>query len=335
MARHIRGFDYLRLIAVFAVVWIHGSDTNSLARQGNIVTGFAVPSFLMMSVFLTMSSLAKTPGLGFVGFMRRRLARLGPAYLLWTAVYLLIRLVKHALLLKQPLAVAWAPTLLCGGAAYHLWYIPALLYLTALFFPLLRAARDRGGPALVALCLPLAAGLVCVYQVVQERQDFALGAPSFLVHYMLRCSACVPLAVALWLMVQPPLQWLRPRLGPWVPWLAVGMWATAAAIVWLPHTATAYAYLLALGAMLLALAWPRSEGPGPAWLAEVSALTFGVYLMHGVFVEGLQLAATMAHVNIGSFAATLGVIVMAFGLSILGSVLLGRLKACRWMVRIG
>ncbi len=336
MVRHIRGLDYLRIIAVFAVVWIHGSDTNPLAQQGgNLLTGFAVPSFLMMSVYLTLSSLQRTPERGFLAFMRRRLARLGPAYLLWTGVYLLFRLAKHALVLHQPFAVDWAPTLLCGAAANHLWYVPALIYLTALFFPLFKAAQGRRGPALTVLCLLLAVGGVAVYQLLASCATAPLSVPSFLLHYLLRCGGCVPLAVALWLMTRPDAGRMHPTTGSQVPLLAAGVWAAAVALMWVPQADTVVAYLLALGAVLLALSWPRTEGPGPSWLAEVSAVTFGVYLMHGVFVEGLQVAAKLAHVDLGSLAATLGVIVTAFGLSILVSVLLGRIKACRWMVRVG
>ncbi|MBU0608055.1 MAG: acyltransferase [Armatimonadetes bacterium] len=336
MTRHLRGFDYLRLIAVFAVVWIHGSDTNTLAKQGgNLLTGFAVPSFLMMSVYLTLSSLQRTPERGFVAFMRRRLVRLGPAYLLWTGVYLLFRLAKHALVLQQPFAVDWVPTLLCGAAANHLWYVPALIYLTALFFPLFKAAQGSRGPALAVPCLLLAAGGVAVYQLLASCATVPLTVPSFLLHYLLRCGGCVPLAAALWLMTRPDRAWLRPTSGVQVPLLAGGAWAAAVALMWVPQADTVVVYLLALGAVLLALSWPRTEGPGSPWLAEVSAVTFGVYLMHGVFVEGLQVAASVAHVDLSSLVATLGVIVMSFGLSILFSVLLGRIKACRWMVRVG
>lgn len=336
MTRHIRGLDTLRLVALFAVVWIHASDTNPLASHlTKLWADFAVPSFLLMSIYLTMTSLSKSPEVGFGAFMQRRLARLGPAYLAWTVLYLLFRVAKHAVAAKQPLVVDWVATLFCGAAAYHLWYIPALLYLTALFFPLFRAARDRAGPLAAGLCLVLAVVMIGAYQLADERTTVALGVPSFLLHYMLRCGACVPLAVALWMMEREPLQWLRPRTGPWVPVLAVGLWAVAVAVHALPHTTLAYAYLLALGAFLLSLALPRTDQPGPKWLTESSALTFGVYLMHGMFVEGLQVVAGMAHVSLASFPATTAVVVAAYALSLLGAALLGRLQACRWLVRLG
>jgi peptidoglycan/LPS O-acetylase OafA/YrhL len=48
---HISGFDYLRVLSSFAVVIIHVSFTNELFSKWKL-TEFAVPCFIMMSIFL-------------------------------------------------------------------------------------------------------------------------------------------------------------------------------------------------------------------------------------------------------------------------------------------
>jgi len=336
MTRHIRGFDTLRLIALFAVVWIHGSDTNPLAgRLRDLGADAAVPAFLLMAAYLMMASLSKSPAPPFGDFMRRRWTRLGLPYLAWTVLYLLFRLAKHTFAVKQPLVVDWVPTVFCGAAAYHLWFIPALLYLTALFFPLFRAARDRAGPWAPIVALLLAAAMLGAFLVVEARHAITPGVSGFLLLRLLGYGACMPLGAAIWLAEHGPRQWLRPRTGPGVPLLAVGMWAAAVAVRPFPHVELLYVTLLALGAFLLALAWPRTEQPVPRWLAETSALTFGIYLVHGMCVEGLQVVAGMAHVSITGFPATLGIIVASYGLSLLGAAGLSRVPACRWLVRVG
>ena len=49
---HINGFDYLRVIAAFSVVWIHGCHTNSTMSELNILNNYAVPVFILVSIYL-------------------------------------------------------------------------------------------------------------------------------------------------------------------------------------------------------------------------------------------------------------------------------------------
>ena len=52
MIKHISGFDYLRGLAAFAVVWIHASYTNDTLAYLSRVNTYAVPAFILMSIYL-------------------------------------------------------------------------------------------------------------------------------------------------------------------------------------------------------------------------------------------------------------------------------------------
>jgi hypothetical protein len=62
--REIAGFYYLRVIAVFAGIWIHGCGTNLLGRQAQWLTAFAVTTFFFP--LLTCNLIAKNKQLRFL-----------------------------------------------------------------------------------------------------------------------------------------------------------------------------------------------------------------------------------------------------------------------------
>lgn len=52
MIKHISGFDYLRGLAAFSVVWIHASYTNNTLAYLSRVNTYTVPAFILMSIYL-------------------------------------------------------------------------------------------------------------------------------------------------------------------------------------------------------------------------------------------------------------------------------------------
>ena len=68
------------------------------------------------------------------------------------------------------------------------------------------------------------------------------------------------------------------------------------------------------------------------WIKVLSKYAFGIYLVHALFVEGLQLAARISGIELTSFMSTVTLIVLAFGLSAALCVALGRVKITRWLV---
>ena len=141
--REIPGFDYLRVIAVFSVVWIHGCDTNWLARQAQWLTAFAVPSFVFLTAFLMFLSVRRNDDLTAEGYIKGRVMRLVPAFLVWSALYVIARSAKGAVTSGDLLAFDWLGIVFAGEASYQLYYVPTIMYLSVLFLPLALIGRTK------------------------------------------------------------------------------------------------------------------------------------------------------------------------------------------------
>ena len=127
--------DFMRVLAAFAVVWLHvsvgvvygdPSVTSSGWWAGNLVDSFtrwSVPLFVMLSGMLLLSAPASASPLD---FWRKRLRRLLPALVFWTLVFFVFRY-----FFEPPFGLKDAlKSLLKGNPYYHTWYIYMLLGLT-------------------------------------------------------------------------------------------------------------------------------------------------------------------------------------------------------------
>lgn len=326
--QHISGFDNLRILAAFAVVWIHGSDTNRIAHNMAGFAVFAVPVFLLISIFLTIESLAHNPSLTFPQFFRHRVKRLMPAYLVWTVIYLLVRWMKHAVVLNQPLQIDWPIVLLCGGAAYQLWFVPALLYWSVCFFFLFRAVtRPHSHRVLFYLCLLLALGSILACMIIRHQYNIGNdhGIRLFFAGYMLGNTGFIFVAILAWLMWRSSL-FNRLKVYP----LTAGVLLLCGAMAFrYIHQDLPYVYCFAIGLFICALYLP--SGPS-RYFSPLAKYSFGIYLAHGVFVEGFQVILGLMHINGTSFPITISVIFCSFLCSLLTSAILYRQHYLRWIV---
>ena len=151
MKRRIE-LDWVRAVSMLGVVMIHASapfifrDSRFMllgvtpALFCNQATRVAVPLFFLLSgLGLGLGGKpVKLPG-----FWLKRLWRVGVPYLLWSLFYFLLdRRFQLGLLMEGRTLRELGWLLLLGGAASHLWFIPALLQLYILY-PLLRRLMDR------------------------------------------------------------------------------------------------------------------------------------------------------------------------------------------------
>jgi surface polysaccharide O-acyltransferase-like enzyme len=127
--------DTLRVVAAYAVVWLHvsvwvvygdPSVESSGWWVGNLVDSFtrwSVPLFVMLSGMLLLSASASATPLD---FWRKRLRRLLPALVFWTLVYFAFRY-----FFEPPFELKDAiKSLLKGNPYYHMWYLYMLVGLT-------------------------------------------------------------------------------------------------------------------------------------------------------------------------------------------------------------
>ena len=135
MTQRNPNIDLLRVLAAFAVVWLHVSvwvvyGDPSVASSGwwagNLIDSFtrwSVPIFVMISGALLLSA---PPSPSPLDFWRKRLKRLLPALVFWTLVYFAFRY-----FLEPPFGLKDAlKSLLKGNVYYHTWYLFMLLGLT-------------------------------------------------------------------------------------------------------------------------------------------------------------------------------------------------------------
>ena len=212
-AGRIAAFDLLRAAAIFGVVWIHGCDTSAWALRMCRYASVSVPLFILISFFLMQSSAIRHPEEGAWTLLRKRLGRLLPAYAVWSAAYVAVRLAKRALLPSadlaalDPVSVVWL-----GGASYQLYFIAALIYWSALFLPLigLGARHSRRGPAGAVALAAAGAGMLWtgarVFARVEIAPEHSLFAHALLLTGYVPLGMAIALGLARRNLAAPPLR---------------------------------------------------------------------------------------------------------------------------------
>ncbi len=292
------GADRIRLLCASLVVLLHAGvvvSNPAFARAlpeartadavlMNLAGTFPVNGFLFLS-FLLLGSKIRS-GASWRNIMGRRLTRLAPAYLFWTALYAGLHVAAGA----RPSARALLGMVLLGQAAAHLYYVPLLLALTAAYPLFERLARF---PRMALLAAPfLALAVSYAYLAIGPRSPYAaalLGLAG--VSY----CALVGLALARWWGGLGPPPERRGR----VLTAAVAVAALAGAVV-IRHAMSEAAnggpipfdfarrvagigYSLAVPVIVLVVPLRL-----PSWGSAMVPLSFGIYLAHPLFLKVLQ-----------------------------------------------
>lgn len=138
MSQRIYYLDTLKVLAIFAVVLIHSASTplytmspdDALFAYANLldsVARFCVPVFFMASGAVLLSR-----DYDMAGFYRKRLTKIIPALIFWSALYVAFRVLVKG----EPFEPAKTVMSFFGGHIYyHLWflYIIVIMYLLAPF----------------------------------------------------------------------------------------------------------------------------------------------------------------------------------------------------------
>ena len=144
MAKRYTNFDGLRGIATLAVIFIH--LTAPMQNAGDLTLGilnqisrFAVPVFLVLSGWGLDHQDALDNSKNYLDFLKKRLTKLVPYYLVWSLIYLAL----------NGYMTSWNFTLagtlqafLLGQASYHLYFIPLIIGLY-IIYPVLSALASN------------------------------------------------------------------------------------------------------------------------------------------------------------------------------------------------
>lgn len=299
------GIDVGRGLAAYGVVVIHafGNHPRSwwAVKLGGLFLAFAVPFFLASSLYLTVGRL-RTRGTS--GFLRGRVERLIVPYLMWTAIFVVVRGTLYVASGRRGdlygLVASPLPLLLLGEASAQLYFIPLLLAGEVIAVALVALWGDRlGRPGLV---VPLAAAGVALSWFDTLRRSEAVtrrGGPvgPYVVWNEARFVVWVLPFLALALLFQ--LEPVRRRIGALRPWAIALILAALAAIDLLtvfPELETVFPsntrdLIVAFGALAAVIAVSPWVVAGRR-LASLTACTFGIYLIHPLVTEFLEQVLT-------------------------------------------
>jgi len=240
----------------------------------------AVPFFVASLVGLNMARLLEKPHPeNWASYTKKRFIRLYVPFLLWSLIYLVLRLLKHH---YQPGSspISLGPSTLVNGTAHHLWFLP-LAFLVSLLLPpaslLFRRSSKRAAVtgSLLFLFIAITTGLItCPIHVdpINHPVTYFVG-----MSWATLPAAFFALSLAPWLPAQPGFGVI---VSAWVSVLIVGF---------LLSFTRGHPLLPGLGGVALWVgAHARVPFPLSNLFAKAGALSFAIYLIHVAFVEGIQ-----------------------------------------------
>jgi len=302
--KYIPGFDFIRPIAAFSVVWIHGCAGSYWTRELNPLNNYAVPVFIAISMFLFTGQSRRSFG----EMAGTRFKRLMIPFFIWTIIYLGIRLFK-AKFVHEPFEIDWVQTFLFKGSSYQLWYLPNLFYLMLIFFGILRY------PKIIPL-ITIAAAVILWFTPVDIRE-----ADWFTRHIMLYF---IPSLVSSGIGILYALNYKKMEKHYnriIIPILCVTAFL---AQYFIPHVLTGLLFVAVLFPFLLFQADIKYP-----FMMQLSKNSMGIYLIHGVFLEGIKTGMQLVHHPIKGLVLTLGSIIVTYILSFLVSDMLSKREVLR------
>lgn len=292
--------DAARGLGCIGVIWVHTViDSPELARSAAL-TRFGTPFFCIAAIFFLLTGLSRKASAGWGTYAIQRFKRLYIPFLVWSVIFLVLRTGKRALLTNDG-PVRLDVTRLFMGTARHLWFLPFILAACIACYPL-RALlpRLRWGR------IVLAAGFFALGTVIARIRCPDIPSIQFYVGrwylnaWMFLPGVCWGVALAALYPILPRSLNAKPTIA------IIGLILLISTTAWLwfssevPFVDTRSVpslprNLAGLGLLLIAL-YPLNS-PALAPLAAFGRSTYGVYLVHLLFVDPLQLLARHAHLG--------------------------------------
>jgi peptidoglycan/LPS O-acetylase OafA/YrhL len=317
--KYIPGFDFIRPIAAFSVVWIHGCAGSYWTRELNPLNSYAVPVFIAISLFLFSTQVISKGQTNFGEMATTRFKRLMIPFFLWTLIYLGIRVFK-AKFIHEPLDIDWVQMFVFKGSSYQLWYLPNLFYLMLLFFGFLKiAARNRSFANIFLSVMIVTVAVILWYTPADIRT-----APWFTRHIMLYF---LPSLISSGIGMLYYINYDRIAMSYGVaariivPVLCI---ITFFAQYLLPNVLTGLLFVAVLFPFLLFQV--NYQYP---FMKQLSKNSMGIYLVHGVFLEGIKTTMQLTHHPVKGIFLTLGSIIITYLFSFIVSEVLSKSDVLR------
>lgn len=316
--------DAARWLAAMAVVLLHSAAqtlTDSAPYGGSAwlaanfydsAARWCVPVFVMISGALLLDSSKPMDARHFYG---RRMARLCAPLIFWTLFYLTWRSLLDWWDGGGVDVSFWPRKIAQGEPYYHLWYLYMIVGLY-LFAPLVRALYVRSTTSSRKMWL---AGILGIAVLDTLYRQFTEARPGFFLTWFLPYLGYF---LAGRMILDRELHIPRPGLT-----LMISVLATAGGVYALssPHVLNVYFYdSFSVTVLIMSLAifqWIINAARIPR-LASLTPLTFGVYLIHPIFLD-------LAH-HAGAYTGGLRDI---WNVPLLAAVVFGSSAASCWLLR--
>ena len=292
--------DAARGLGCIAVIWVHTViDSPQLARSAGL-SRFGTPFFALAAIFFLLTGLSTKASANWGSYALGRFKRIYIPFVVWSAIYLLLRIGKRTLLTTDGLVKLDTARLLLGTAR-HLWFLPFILMACIAIYPLRYVLpRLRFGRVVMAIAF-FTAGVI----VARIRCPDIPKIEPYIGRWYMNAWMFVP--ALLWGIALAAIHPLLPKMLKGTPLIAViGLTILISSGIWLwfgseiPFVDTRSVpslprNLSGLGLLLIALYPAKNPLLNP--FAAFGRTTYGIYLVHLLFVDPLQLIARRAHLG--------------------------------------
>jgi peptidoglycan/LPS O-acetylase OafA/YrhL len=314
-AERLAGIDLMRGFGAFGVICVHAGivvENRHSPSAGALQAwfDFVVPFFLITAFFFALrGEISRFVAWG--DWLRQRSARLLVPYLVWSAIYLVLHVLKLGLshdsegirsLFQDPVGL-----LLDGGTGLALYFLP-LLFAGLVVVHTFRTFLTSAPLGVLGIGLLGTVGLMMVMNTTENGYDLGTARgfreafpglnafpPTRIVLVLLADAVrCLPLIVTAAILVRV-LAVSKKSGSAWA--LGLGLVALALPLFLAPGIATVYLPEFVGGAGAFLVGWGLPFPAGKI-ATTVGAYSFGVYLVHQVILEAMQVAVQKAKIEL-------------------------------------
>ena len=328
-AGRIEMLDAVRFLAAAGVILLHSVPLYPPNVSLGALGRFAVPFFTMVAVALTVDGIRRKPDGLLKAYVKGRFQRIYAPFLVWTAIYLLLRNVKYQFIAHEPWV--WPDwSMLLSGSAHHLWFLPFILGVTMAAAFLAKFILFRL-PVWGVIFLSIVAAVATCHLDSYQSVLGGLGSPGKLgiSYFLLMVRHTLPSALLglafgrVWI----ELQGMTGRAA--LAW--GGLVVAVAALSFGPtfNYCLELQILSGLGAVFFALS-PCNNGI-IRLLAQWGKNAYGIYLVHVFWYLMLELVFHRLHLAIGSASIWL-IVFLTVALSTASALWFSQSRWTAWMM---
>jgi peptidoglycan/LPS O-acetylase OafA/YrhL len=320
--------DLVRFLAVIGVVWLHVTYHGALIGWAELGR-FAVPFFAGAGVYMAYGHLRRHGHVSMSQYAQVRFRRVYVVFLGWSAIYLGVRWANALLVSHTGTVHTTLIDFFWNGEAFHLWFLPFIFLATIGAFALAKAVHAAPWMRLPLVLILLGLALTITLWIAPDvRSKFGYAA---LLSYESLPECFIALAVAL---VEIRFKGPVAEPGLSVPRLVIGgllvmFWLVGALALGLREN-LALTTVAGFGFLLVSLGWSTTERL-PV-IAHMGSLSFGVYLVHLLFVETIYQLLPRIGLNDQRAMTQLAVFIAALACSIAMVELMRVPKWTRWLL---